>query len=273
MTHIKLSEKAQNELDDQMQNGYDLLMEGDGARACDLWWLLWGNIKATMKKFNYRFIEHFDRDFLGLQSIYNWSMDFSMELANAALNDQEYARKRIKFGIEYIERSKDKDESNLMTLKRDVAAAYFRIGEVEKGERSFRNYVENDPTSGWGWINWSDQYWLFALEQNKDAVKAINILKQGLKVDGLEDKLYVFERLHDIYTDLKMNKEAAEINRQIKTLETEQMKASGANRERLSRLLEAATKPELVRSQKIGRNDPCPCGSGKKYKKCCGKFV
>lgn len=24
-------------------------------------------------------------------------------------------------------------------------------------------------------------------------------------------------------------------------------------------------------SQKVGRNDPCPCGSGKKYKKCCGK--
>ena len=25
-----------------------------------------------------------------------------------------------------------------------------------------------------------------------------------------------------------------------------------------------------VTSQKVGRNDPCPCGSGKKYKKCCG---
>ncbi|MBU1563710.1 SEC-C domain-containing protein, partial [Patescibacteria group bacterium] len=23
--------------------------------------------------------------------------------------------------------------------------------------------------------------------------------------------------------------------------------------------------------QKIGRNSPCPCGSGKKFKKCCGK--
>jgi len=22
--------------------------------------------------------------------------------------------------------------------------------------------------------------------------------------------------------------------------------------------------------EKVGRNDPCPCGSGKKYKKCCG---
>ena len=34
---------------------------------------------------------------------------------------------------------------------------------------------------------------------------------------------------------------------------------------------------ELLRSQipktstKIGRNEPCPCGSGKKYKQCCGK--
>jgi preprotein translocase subunit SecA len=31
-----------------------------------------------------------------------------------------------------------------------------------------------------------------------------------------------------------------------------------------------ASKPEPVRLSKIGRNDPCPCGSGKKYKKCCG---
>lgn len=28
---------------------------------------------------------------------------------------------------------------------------------------------------------------------------------------------------------------------------------------------------KIVRVEKIGRNEPCPCGSGKKYKKCCGK--
>ncbi len=27
----------------------------------------------------------------------------------------------------------------------------------------------------------------------------------------------------------------------------------------------------VVASAKVGRNDPCPCGSGKKYKQCCGK--
>ena len=33
----------------------------------------------------------------------------------------------------------------------------------------------------------------------------------------------------------------------------------------------AAQPVRVVRSQTVGRNDPCPCGSGKKYKKCCGR--
>ncbi|MBR5188189.1 MAG: SEC-C domain-containing protein [Clostridia bacterium] len=33
-----------------------------------------------------------------------------------------------------------------------------------------------------------------------------------------------------------------------------------------------AKKPVVRRaSERVGRNDPCPCGSGKKYKQCCGK--
>jgi preprotein translocase subunit SecA len=38
-------------------------------------------------------------------------------------------------------------------------------------------------------------------------------------------------------------------------------------------IAEAATKKKPVRvGQKVGRNDPCPCGSGKKYKHCHGKL-
>jgi len=35
----------------------------------------------------------------------------------------------------------------------------------------------------------------------------------------------------------------------------------------------AVKKVTIVRREapKIGRNDPCPCGSGKKYKNCCGE--
>ena len=32
-----------------------------------------------------------------------------------------------------------------------------------------------------------------------------------------------------------------------------------------------ANKPKTRKEEKVGRNDPCPCGSGKKYKQCCGK--
>jgi preprotein translocase subunit SecA len=34
---------------------------------------------------------------------------------------------------------------------------------------------------------------------------------------------------------------------------------------------EAGGKKPVVRDDRIGRNDPCPCGSGKKFKQCHGK--
>ncbi len=47
-----------------------------------------------------------------------------------------------------------------------------------------------------------------------------------------------------------------------KRRELEQARMAGAG--------ETGTVQQVVRGEKVGRNDPCPCGSGKKYKKCCG---
>lgn len=42
--------------------------------------------------------------------------------------------------------------------------------------------------------------------------------------------------------------------------------------EELKRLYKEQKESGTIRKEKkIGRNDPCPCGSGKKYKKCCGR--
>lgn len=38
-------------------------------------------------------------------------------------------------------------------------------------------------------------------------------------------------------------------------------------------LIEFSLKPEPIRKVKIGRNQPCPCGSGRKYKHCCGRIL
>lgn len=37
--------------------------------------------------------------------------------------------------------------------------------------------------------------------------------------------------------------------------------------------LEQRKSGTIRKEKKIGRNDPCPCGSGKKYKKCCGRNI
>jgi SWIM/SEC-C metal-binding protein len=45
------------------------------------------------------------------------------------------------------------------------------------------------------------------------------------------------------------------------------------NNEDISDLEKALNPPLPAQSVKFGRNDPCPCGSGQKFKKCCGSSV
>jgi hypothetical protein len=36
----------------------------------------------------------------------------------------------------------------------------------------------------------------------------------------------------------------------------------------------SASESPISRTEpKVGRNDPCPCGNGRKFKKCCGQYV
>jgi preprotein translocase subunit SecA len=48
--------------------------------------------------------------------------------------------------------------------------------------------------------------------------------------------------------------------------------AAGSSSDLVSQANEEISKAKPIRTgPKVGRNDPCPCGSGKKYKQCCGK--
>ncbi len=53
----------------------------------------------------------------------------------------------------------------------------------------------------------------------------------------------------------------------FRTPSTERIDFAEQIKQKPSALTPQISKP----SPKVGRNDPCPCGSGKKYKKCCGK--
>jgi preprotein translocase subunit SecA len=60
--------------------------------------------------------------------------------------------------------------------------------------------------------------------------------------------------------------EIAQKGRSTEDVEAEQADLAKAREERKK----DPSKYQLKSGSEIGRNDPCPCGSGKKYKKCCG---
>ena len=65
----------------------------------------------------------------------------------------------------------------------------------------------------------------------------------------------------DKYVTLYLLK--AEIRQNIERKEVVKNKSTNDN--------DTTRKGRTVKKEKVGRNDPCPCGSGKKYKQCCGK--
>ena len=54
------------------------------------------------------------------------------------------------------------------------------------------------------------------------------------------------------------------------TSPTAMRKWAKANQKKIREQEYGTVKP-IVKGKEPGRNDPCPCGSGKKYKKCCGR--
>lgn len=244
-------------LDDKIYSGYRLLEIKKIEEACNIWWDAWNDIIYLMNQHNISGINAFDNKFRGTQSVFNWASDFEMELHNAGIYDASYAQKRIDFCSEYIKRSEDKQQLNVQNMKISIAESYIRLGRQNEGDALFERYLKDDPEWGWGWIGWSDCYWIFHGNEHNDNEKAEAILKKALSVKGLRDREDVLARLLNFYSDNDRNEEADAIERELSELE----KNKSFVRDNI----------QQAASTKVGRNQPCHCGSGKKYKKCCGK--
>ena len=72
------------------------------------------------------------------------------------------------------------------------------------------------------------------------------------------------EMLANIENDIVLNINRAQIRDNLQREEVAKPTNTSSGKEELKR------RP-VKKAEKVGRNDPCPCGSGKKYKQCCGK--
>ncbi len=116
-------------------------------------------------------------------------------------------------------------------------------------------------------LNVIDKYWT-------ENINALSHLREGVMMRGYggEDPLRAYSvegknmydaMLINIDKDITLFLLKAEIRQNVERQEVVKNKLTNDG--------DTTTKTRQAKSEKVGRNDPCPCGSGKKYKQCCGK--
>ena len=167
----------------------------------------------------------------------------------------------LKFTDEELQRY---DAQGLIDLLRERASDVYTRKEQELGEPLMRE-LERVMM-----LRVVDEYWM-------DNIDAMQELRQGigLRAYGQNDPVVEYKREgYEMFERMI----AAIQEETLRRIFLARVQVGGqVKRERVAKVTgESAGADGTVKKQpvkkgkKVGRNDPCPCGSGKKYKKCCG---
>ncbi len=228
------------------------------------------------------------RDILGSEDLREMVLDFAGEVAEdlagrfsdetthpeewdfEALSTAVYAQFGFRPEIPETERVSLKP-SDLADRVRTGAEAFYAKKEADYGADAIR-YLERMFL-----LSTVDALW-------KDHLLSMDHLKEGIGLRGYaqKDPLKEYQREgFDLFSDL-ISRIKEESLKRLFHVKVQREEEGAESRERpaaprparvtLSRgdIKSAGKTTQKRQGVKIGRNDPCPCGSGKKYKKCCG---
>jgi preprotein translocase subunit SecA len=185
----------------------------------------------------------------------------------SALADATY----LQFGFRL-----DVPKEEVQKLTQDSLAERIREGAVSAYGRKEQEYGA-DP------VRYLERMFLLSTidAQWKDHLLSMDHLKEGIGLRGYaqKDPLKEYQREgFDMFFDLvhRIKEESLKRLFHVKVQREEERAAAAPalapRRVNLSRgdISRAGETTQRHAKVKVGRNDPCPCGSGKKYKKCCG---
>ncbi len=175
----------------------------------------------------------------------------------------------VKFGVDqfdfpknFLDYIENANVENVISRMKELAREKYKEKENEFGEEKFRE-IERVVL-----LQVVDQKWM-------DHIDAMDQLRQGigLRAVGQVDPVRAYaQEGFDMFE---------EMNESIKEDTTKMLfhiyNPEKVKRVRVAKEVETVNPdtgkqaPFVRKSKKVGRNDPCPCGSGKKYKNCCGK--
>ena len=115
-----------------------------------------------------------------------------------------------------------------------------------------------------------DSKWMNHIDDMDQLRQSIGLQAYGQKDPVVQYKFLGYDMFEEMTKNIRHDTVSALMHVRIQQkVEREQVaKATGTNKDDT-----VAQGPYKRKEAKIGRNDPCPCGSGKKYKQCCGRFA
>ena len=202
-----------------------------------------------------------------VENLINDHLDQNQEL-------QDFDKSEI---VEYLNtnllKTQRLDEHDIIAMKRVSEVKEFLI---EKVTEDYRAKVKDVPTEIINDFEKAvalrviDESWI-------DHINAMEHLREGIGLRGYGQtnplQAYTMEG-YNMFDELM---ESIESKISIFLLKAEVRQNTARKEQNTSRVVRSTTNKEpekqspLVKDKKVGRNDPCPCGSGKKYKNCCGK--
>jgi len=111
-----------------------------------------------------------------------------------------------------------------------------------------------------------DEKWMDHLDAMDQLREGIGLRAYGQKDPLIEYKFEGYEMFQNMIDSIQ-----DDVVRYIFRVNVVQPQQEQKRQVTENRYAEEGPKKPVRRENKVGRNDPCPCGSGKKYKKCCGR--
>ena len=182
-------------------------------------------------------------------------------------------------GMENIEALK-KEQVDRDELVKELIEKAHQIYEAKEAEFGAENLRELERVV---MLKIVDQKWMDHIDNMDELKKGIGLRGYGQKDPVVQYRLEGTEMFDDMIEDIRIDVVKILLNIRKKEgpiQRTETTKVTGAGLEdtainlvdgNISEKEGGMNKTIVNEGPKVGRNDPCPCGSGKKYKNCCGK--
>ncbi len=247
--------------DDLIQMGYECFENQKAAKGLRLWQDAWNVFCSIME-------DSIETDTLyGLMDaldfaypIDEWLQDYEMELSSAGKYEE-----RIVFCQKVLEMF-DWQEADDSCFQCGIGESLFREGRIAEAYEHYEKWLSEDPQNANGINSLS---WL--LFENGDAGKAYEVVRKATwGISCYRDNISLFMHAKQLAAYVGKEDESQWYQQQLDKFE----ESIGKREMHEDVLFDEFTLPKqvpVVKEKKIYPNDPCPCGSGKKYKKCCGR--